>query len=478
MAYSYEQINAFLNPASIALVGASEGLNSIPGRATRYVFGMGFAGQIAPVNPKRPRIFGALAYADIEAIPFPIDLALILRPFQEVAGIVKACARKKVPYVIVAAGGFAEMGQQGALRQKKLHDLAREAGIRVLGPNCMGYLNLYGKICTTFSPVVELPLIAGGVGIVSQSGAMAGAIMNRLQDADVGISCLVSTGNEMDLGTNDFLNYFIDDEKTKVIVTYLEGIKDGRGFLSAAGRAYQAGKPLVVLTAGMSSLGKSIAASHTGAMAASRDVLMGALRQYGAIVCNDMEELIGTVRLLSLHNELNGDGIGVIATSGGAAAIFADKAQEMGLSLPCFTPKTSQRLSSILKFATAHNPVDLTGQVVTGDDAFFTETLRLILEDENIDFLVLLITQIRGPSGQALFSAVAELAANCPKPITAVCVVGSMVADSIHLLKETRRITMFTSFGECARAIGNVLGYQTLRRKRQKEAAPVCSKNT
>lgn len=275
MDYVYQQIRAFLNPTSVALIGASEETNSIPGRATRYALGMGFDGQIFPINPKRSHIFGAPCYPDIESVPVPVELALILRPSEDVPDIVQACGRKKVPYVIVAAGGFAEMGRQGQSRQNRLCRLAHNNGMRVLGPNCMGYINLHGKICTTFGPIMEEPLIKGGVGIVSQSGAMSGAIMNRLQDAGVGISFLVSTGNEMDFGINDFLNYLIDDEKTEVIVVYLEGLRKGRDFLSTAKRAYQAGKPVVVMSAGTSSLGKSIAASHTGTLAASGEILRG-----------------------------------------------------------------------------------------------------------------------------------------------------------------------------------------------------------
>ena len=469
MNYVYEQVRAFLNPSSIALIGASEDRESISGRATRYAYGMGFRGLIFPVNPRRSWILGSPSYPDIQAIPFSVELAVILRPYEEVLSIVQACGRKRVPFVIVAASGFGEMGPEGYARQQELHDLLQRAGTRILGPNCMGYINVHGRVCTTFSPVMELPLHPGGVGIVSQSGAMAGSIMNRLQDANIGISHLVSTGNELDLGINEFIRYFIDDDKTRVIVTYLEGVREGRAFLSVVQEARGAGKPLVAMSAGASSIGKSVAASHTGSVAARWEILKGALNQRGALLCNDVEELVGTVSLLSGGIPLTGDGIGVIATSGGAAAMFADKAEEMNLRLPRFTHRTSQRLSSLLKFGTAQNPLDLTGQVVTDDSSFFDETVKLVLEDENVHLLVLLITQIRGLSGQTLFRAVAEQASKGVKPVVAVWVSGSMVEDSIQLLRETKRVMIFRSFGECARALKGVLKYESCRRAHEQE---------
>ena len=469
MNYVYEQVRAFLNPSSIALIGASEDTESISGRATRYAYDMGFHGPIFPVNPRRSRIFGSPSYADIEAIPLSVELAVILRPYQEVLGIVQACGRKRVPFVIVAASGFGETGREGHLRQQELHQFLKRSATRILGPNCMGYINVHGKVCTTFSPVMELPLHPGGVGIVSQSGAMAGSIMNRLQDANIGISHLVSTGNELDFGIDEFIRYFIDDDKTRVIVTYLEGVREGRAFLSVAQKAREAGKPLVVMSAGTSSIGKSVAASHTGSISARWDILKGALNQRRALLCNDVEELVGTVSLLSGGIPLTGDGIGIIATSGGAAAMFADKAEEMNLRLPRFTHRTSQRLSSLLKFGTAQNPLDLTGQVVTDDSSFFDETVKLVLEDENVHLLVLLITQIRGLSGQTLFRAVAEQASKGVKPVVAVWVSGSMVEDSIQLLRETKRIMIFRSFGECARALKGVLKYESYSRAHKQE---------
>jgi acetyltransferase len=473
MAYIYEQIKAFLNPASIALIGASEETESIPGRATRYIFGMGLDGPVVPVNPSRERVLGSRTYPDIEAIPFPIELALILRPSDEVYGILESCGRKGVPFAIIAAGGFAETGGEGAIRQKELYRLARKLGMRVLGPNCMGYINLHGRVCTSFSPIMELPLTKGSVGIVSQSGAIAGSIMNRLQDAGVGTSILVSTGNEMDLTINDFLNYLIDEDSTRVIVIYLEGIRDGKEFLYAAERAFQSGKPIVVMSGGTSLTGKSIAASHTGSIAASGDILKGALRQRGSLLCSDMEELVGTVSILSQHPALSGDGIGVLATSGGASAIFADKVEQMGLTLARFAAETSRRLSLILKFGTAQNPLDLTGQVVTGESSFFAEAVRLVLEDENVHLLVLLITQIRGPSGRALFGAVAEETRKIGKPVIAVSASGSLAEDCLSLLRESGRITIFRSFSECARAIQRILKYETYRRERGKRTCRV-----
>jgi acetyltransferase len=459
----YETLQSFFNPATIAFVGASEGDHSIPARAVAQALKIGYPGKIIPINPRRKMILSIPTYPSIEAVPGPVDLAVLLRPYQEIPDLLAGCGRKGARFALVVSGGFAEMGQEGWHRQETLLQVARSMGIRVMGPNCMGYINLHGKVCTTFSPIMDLPLLPGKVGLVSQSGAMGGAIMNRLQDAGVGISYFISSGNEMDLGMVDFIEYLVRDEKTRLILVYLEGIRDGRGLLRAAEGAFVAGKPLIVLQTGASEIGRKVTASHTGNLAISGKVLRGALRQKGAILCRDLEELVGTAYLLSSSPPPSGKGIGIIATSGGATGLFADWAEEMGLDLPAFSPSTSRELGALLKFGTPQNPLDLTGQVA-GDRPAFFRALELVLNDEAIEVLLLLLTQIRGPMGQALFQRIAAEANKSRKPIVALSAVGTLSDDCLPILRATGRIMIFRSFGQCARSLRSVLDYLEQRR--------------
>lgn len=458
-----EILQSFFNPATIAFVGASEGDHSIPARAVAQALKIGYPGKIIPVNPRRKMVQSIPTYPSIEDVPGPVDLAILLRPYQEIPDLLAACGHKGVHFAIVISGGFAEMGQEGWHRQETLLQVSRRAGIRVMGPNCMGYINVHGKVCTSFGPIVDLPLLPGGVGLVSQSGAMGGAIMNRLQDAGVGISYFISSGNEMDLGMVDFVEYLVKDEKTRVILVYLEGIRDGRGLLRAAEEAFATGKPMIVLQTGASEIGHKVTASHTGNLAISGNVLQGALRQKGAILCRDLEELVGTAYLLSSSPPPSGKGIGVIATSGGATGLFADWAEEIGLDLPPFSPSTSRELGTLLSFGTPQNPLDLTGQVV-GDSPAFLRALNLVLRDEAVDLLLVLLTQIRGPMGQARFQRIAEEANKSRKPIVALSAAGTLSDDCLPILRATGRIMIFRSFGQCARSLRSVLDYHERRR--------------
>jgi acetyltransferase len=416
MAILNEQIRAFLNPSSIAFIGASEDVNSVPGRAVKHAMSIGYKGRMIPVNPKRNMIMGLRSYPAIEDVPGAVDLAVLLRPYSEMPALLEACGRKGVRFAVAIGSGFAETGEDGVLRQESLLQAARSSGVRVLGPNCMGYINLHGKVCTSFGSIMELPMVPGNVAIVSQSGAMGGSIMNRLQDAGGGISYLISTGNEMDLGMVDFVDFLVQDPTTEAILTYLEGIRDGRRLLDAAERAFAAGKPLIIMQIGTSAIGRRVTATHTANLAISKDVLRGALRQKGAIICDDMEELVGATAILTLGPLPAGDGIGCISTSGGAAGLFADKAEEVGLKLPPFSASTNRELASLLQFGTAQNPLDLTGQAA-GDRSLFLEALDLLLKEDAIHLLLIILTQIHGERGQILFKRVAEKVEESVKPM-------------------------------------------------------------
>ncbi|MBC7324915.1 MAG: CoA-binding protein, partial [Moorella sp. (in: Bacteria)] len=247
--------------------GASADLTTISGKPLRYLKEHGYQGKIYPVNPKYQEIAGCPCYPSIASVPGPVDLALIAVNYRRVLPVLEECAQKGVRFATIFSSGFAEAGEEGRKLQLALAELAAKTGLRLCGPNCQGAVSLHERIAAAFSASLEIkPFTPGAVGFVTQSGALGYSIFNLAQEAGVGFSYVVSTGNEVDLDCLDFMRYMLEDENTRVVFTYLEGMRDGRKFARVAERALELGKPLAVLKVGRSETGSRAASSHTAAL--------------------------------------------------------------------------------------------------------------------------------------------------------------------------------------------------------------------
>jgi acetate---CoA ligase (ADP-forming) len=421
-------------PRAIAIVGASADPTKRGFRAIQKLLEDGFQGAIYPVNPKASEILGVRAYASLAQIPGPVDLALVCTPAKTLPGVIAQCGAKGVKGAVVLAGGFAEAGAEGRLLEDLMVAEARKYGVRIVGPNTSGIFNTHAA-CNI---VGFSHLKPGGVGLLSQSGNMALSLVTEAQaNGYVGLSTYVGIGNESDIRFHEYLEYFRDDANTSVVIAYVEGMKEGRRFLDAV-RRFAREKPLVIYKSGRTSAGRSSAQSHTGALAGDYAVSEGVLRQSGAILARQSDEILSLAEALSLLEPLASRRVAVLADGGGHATIAADALTEHGLALAPLGKDTKRALATILPASAAlANPVDVAG----GTDAnppLFADCVRILLQDAAVDGL--LITGLFGGYGVRFSSTltpieletsdrIAQLHREHGKPVLVHSLYGSLYAD-------------------------------------------------
>jgi acetate---CoA ligase (ADP-forming) len=386
-----ERLHDFFAPRSIALVGASE----TSGWARFIVAAstaVGYTGSLLPVHPRHDVIFGRPAVRTLRDLDEPADLAFILAPTEAVSSVIDDAAAAGVRNAVVLASGYREAGADGVELEDSLIASAASHGIVLLGPNCLGFLNTGAKVAP-YALTVPLPLTAGPVGIALQSGALASVLLAFARAHAIGVSTVASLGNEAMITTADMLDYLVADEQTKVICMFLEEIGDPAVFSAAAQRADAVGKPIVALKAGASQAGQQAALAHTGAVAGDDAVVDAALRQLNIIRVASVEELLTTAALLGYDRHPAGWRMGVLTASGGACDIIADRASAHGIEIPPFSAETTEAIGAQLpSFATARNPLDVTGYVLanarTTTLTAIDRALDVAVEDPGLDFVL------------------------------------------------------------------------------------------
>ncbi|HEY6480142.1 MAG TPA: acetate--CoA ligase family protein [Streptosporangiaceae bacterium] len=385
------RLREFFAPQSIAMVGASD--NS--GWARFIVTGadlMGFTGPLIPVHPKAQTAFGKPVVPNLRALDGPVDMAFILAPIQSVESVLDDMGAAGIRNGVVLAAGYREVGEEGRALEDAMVAKALEHGIVLLGPNCLGFLNAQSK-----SPVFALgippPLTAGPVGIALQSGALATAVLSVARAQGIGVSTLTTMGNECMISTIDMVDYLAEDEDTKVICLFLEEISDPVKFAAAAEKADRAGKPIVAVKVGSSPIGQAAALAHTGSVAGDDAVVDAVLKQLNVIRVNGIEELLSTGALLAYNRWPAGRRVGIVTASGGACDIICDAGSAQGLEVPDFAPETVAAIEPLLPpFATAHNPLDVTGyglaNAPTGMLTSMDYALEAAIADPGLDFIL------------------------------------------------------------------------------------------
>lgn len=383
-----EGIEYFFNPRSIAIIGASANLAKLSGRPISALLKKKFAGAIYPINPRYTEIAGLACYPSVGAVPGEIDLAVVSVPIEGILEALKQCAAKGVKAAVVFTSGFAETGAEGSSLQAEISRLARESGMRVLGPNCLGLVDFRNAVMASFSDTMEMDIGQNGsLGFITQSGAFGErTVMQAVQDG-VGFSTFVSVGNEADLQFSDFLAYLAKAEGTDLMGVYLEGAKDGLKFRRAAEAALRAGKPILVKKVGKTKAGSRAAASHTGSLAGNDRIYDAFFRQMGIVRIDELRELTYFALAHRTGRIPKGRNVGILTDSGGPGVEMADKCEEFGLIVPELTGVTRARIQACLPFyGSARNPVDMTAAVMT-DQKLFGECLRALFEDDGIDIV-------------------------------------------------------------------------------------------
>jgi acyl-CoA synthetase (NDP forming) len=412
-------INKLLRPRSVAIVGASEKPGALGAAVLANFVRNDFAGDIHLINPKRETIEGRPCIPSVEALPDGVDLAILAIPRVAVVDTVRQLAARGVGAAIIFAAGFAEGGEGGVADQVEIGRIAAEAGMVVEGPNCLGSVNYLDRIPLTFIDT-DIPTPSpGGVGIVSQSGAMAAVLAVMLESRQLDLSYSISTGNEAANGVEDFVDYMIADEKTRIIAMIVEQFRDPARFLALVARAKAAGKLIVLLHPGKSSAARESAATHTGAMAGDYKLMRAKVERAGVIMAETLEELGDIAELAARCPSLPGGGTAVLGESGALKALTLDLAEELGLELPALTDDNAPALRAALPdFVPVSNPLDLTAQGLVDPDMYY-RTVAALFEDDRVGTIFAGIIQTNpatiGIKLPPFLKAVREL--KSPKPV-------------------------------------------------------------
>ncbi len=407
-----------LNPRAIAVIGASPDVKRIGGQPIPILIDSGYHGGIYPVNPKYPKIGALACYSDVAQVPKPCDLAIVAVAAPLVPAVITQCGAARIPFAIVFSAGFREVGAEGAALEAKLKQAIAASGVRVVGPNCIGTMNLADRVYCGFGVGFRNPhLKEGPVAFVSQSGGFAYSVVALADAEGMGFNYIVSAGNEADVTTLELAADFLERDDVEVVVLYLEGVNDGRRLRELGARALELGKPLLTWKAGNTAIGRAAAESHTASMTAGYELYRTAFREGGFIEINDVHDLVDITRAFLGRRLPRGPNIGIITTSGGSAVLMADECDRHGLTLP---PLADATLKAMEPHAPKHcslaNPIDLTAQI-SGNNEGFNKIVELTLADPNIDQLIVRYGTVQGAAGAAWATDLAALVAKAGKPL-------------------------------------------------------------
>ncbi len=421
------ELQALFKPRSVAVIGASRGTSAtgspkLGTAAMKNLVEHGFDGPIYPVNPGEPELFGRPCVARLTDVAAPVDCAVIVVPASACAQALRDCAARGVRAAIVMSSGFAEAGETAM--QDELVAIARAAGMRLVGPNTAGFVDFHHRFAATISMVGELkPFVTGGVAFITQSGALGGSMLGRGMEEGVGFSHWVTTGNQADLAAADYLEHLADDASAKVFALFLESVPDGARFIAAARKAVRAGKPVLVYKSGASQAGAASSAAHTGALAGSHAVFGAMCRQHGLIQVDDLADLLPLARTLAWLGERldltrqRARRIGIVSASGGICGVAADECELAGLQVPELGPQRQAQIRGYVpEFASVRNPIDVTGQIRASATGY-QDTVRAVLDDDDIDAALLLVTMAAEPRASFYGREIGRLAHEARKPL-------------------------------------------------------------
>jgi acyl-CoA synthetase (NDP forming) len=441
-----------LAPRAVAVVGASPRRGALSGRFVGGLLRHGFPGRIVPVNPNHARVAG-LPCAPSLAAAGDVDLAILAVPRKLVQRSLEECVERGVGGAVVFASGYAETGEEGRADEERLTATARAGGVRVIGPNSPGFMNVTDHCCAIASGVsFRDRLDAGPVAVVAQSGGVAGLLAERAQDRGIGLSRVVCPGNEADVTVGEVLSLLAADDATRAVAVYVEGIRDGAAFRAGLEALRAAGTACVVLKAGASGAAARATAAHTGALATADDVVDAVLRRHGAVRVRGLDDLIDTAAVLAAHGPARSPAVGIVSTSGGAGVVAAEAAERAGLRLAGLDASTRERLGEAMPdFASSANPVDMSGMFVE-DPAIFRRSLAAVCADPGLDATVLVLTVQPPELADELARIVVEAAREAPAPPVVLWTAGAM-SDGARGILRAAGIQVCEDPDRCMRAL-------------------------
>ena len=425
-------LDAFFTPKTVAVIGASETSGSVGRTILWNLISSTFGGTVFPVNQKRSSVLGIQAFPNVAAIPAKLDLAIVATPAITVPQVIRECADAGVAAAVVITAGFRETGAPGVQLEQQIMAEARRGNMRIIGPNCLGMMNPLTGLNATFAASVARP---GSVAFISQSGALCTAILDWSLRENVGFSAFISVGSMLDVGWGDLIDYLGDDPHTRSIVMYMESIGDAASFLSAA-REVALSKPIIVIKAGRTAAAAKAAASHTGSLAGSDDVLEAAFRRCGVLRVDRISDLFYMAEVLGKQPRPQGPRLTILTNAGGPAVLATDALIAAGGEMAVLAPQTIAELDQVLPpHWSRQNPIDIIGDA--GADRY-AKAMEIAAKDPNSDGILVVLS----PQGMTDATEIAErlqpYAKIAGKPVLASWMGGAQVAEGEDISEPCR----------------------------------------
>lgn len=440
-------LKPFFDSLGVAIIGASSRPNKLSYGIVRNLTLYGFKGGIYPVNPKADEILGYQCYPDILSVPDPVDLAVIVLPAGIILPVIQDCEKRGIKAITVISGGFKELGPEGEALEKKILQFVKEHKMRMVGPNCVGTMSLHTGLNTTF--IAGVPDI-GGIGFISQSGAILGGVVDFVKGKGIGFSHFLSLGNEADVTETDIIEYLADDPYTSVIAAYVEQIQDGRKFISIAKKVTKK-KPIVLLKAGKTSAGARAVSSHTGSLAGSHAAYQAAFIQSGVVEVQTANDLFDVSQAFALQKLPQGNRVAIVTNSGGPAALLSDSLSNNGFVMADLQPDTIKALRQILNpSAQVANPVDMLGGAEPHE---YEQAMRLLVNDPNVDVVIPILIPQALVKPLEVAEKISQVSEKTEKTFIAIMMGDSLVKES-RVLLHSRNVPMVV-FPE---SVGSILG--------------------
>lgn len=426
---SFEKL---LRPKSVAVVGASTSPDKVGYAVLNNLLIGGFEGEVYPINPGAAEILGKKCYASLRDIPGPVDLAVVVIKRDFVLPVMKDCVEKGVGGMVVITAGFGEINAEGRALQREIARIAREAGITMMGPNCLGLINPWHKLNASFGQPIDIP---GSIAVISQSGALVTAVQDMAASNKIGFSVLASIGNKASLDEVDFLQELKNDENTKVISAYLEDITHGQEFMRIAERVAKV-KPIVILKSGRTQAGAKAASSHTGSLAGADSAYNSAFERTGVIRAESIEHLFDVATAMAYQPMPQGDRVVIVTNAGGPGIMMSDALEMSGLQMARLDEQTKAKAMAMLPpAASANNPVDMLGDA---SGSIYGRVIEVLLESETVDGLIAILTPQKMTDDVATAKSIVEAAAKFQKPVFTCFMGGERVAKGIAVLRASR----------------------------------------
>ena len=459
MKRDYADLRYIMNPRSVAIIGASPNPDKVGHVILQNYFDVGYSGKLFPVNNAyEGKMLGLQTYKSVLDIKRSIDLAIIAIPAEHVSEVLEECGRAHVKGVIIISSGFAEVGE--VKRQEEITRIADKYGMPVIGPNCLGVMDMRSRIDTMYLPTFKLdkPKI-GSVSFASQSGAVGSLILDIISHEGFGLSKFISYGNAADVDETDILNYLAHDKDTKIIIFYLEGAKRGKEFIEVAKKATRI-KPVIIIKGGRTEQGASAAHSHTAALAGSAEAYEAVFRQFGFVIANDLDELIAYAKIFDTQPLTTGNRIGMITNGGGMGVLATDALYKNGLRLAELSEESKKTLrKSMPPIVNIRLPLDIGGDA---DDKRFAAALDAVSNDPNVDALMV-ITLFQTPGADSrVASMLIHRSMEAKKPIIVVSPGGSY-AQVHNDMMESSGVPVYDSEDLAAKSLRALIGYSKYR---------------